>query len=76
MALVLCALWKYAQSSVEQDRSYFQFVLSIKSTRHDWFAQQQVDFALRNIEQRVVSMHSQQHHRGLSHPDTASGVQS
>lgn len=71
-------LWKDAQSLVEQDsRSCFQFALSVKSIRHDWFAQQQVYLALRkNIEQRVLSKHNQQHRRGLSHPDTASGVQS
>lgn len=65
-----CGLWKAAQSLVQQDsRSCFPFLLSVKSIRRDWFAQQQVYVALRkDIEQRVLSLlHNQQHHRSLRH---------
>ena len=78
-----CGLWKAAQSLVEQDsRSCFQFVLSVKSIRHDRFAQQQVYVALRKdirtegpeLAQPTASQRPEPPRHSFWHPITAGGL--
>lgn len=55
---LLCGLWKAASSLVEQDKSHFQFVLSITFTGHNSFTQKAVHLASRKGMKQGILLHA------------------